>query len=170
MLPSIMAVSAPLNSWMPLKDLGSRFLANVQALAGRMPELAQTPERSVPTQTYYVHPTADRFNLAWRRDGRDANACRIRCRRRRPKDLIRQLYPSATCQLPIADLWRRHGLALERHLSASTADTPRCRAIDPPLYFLIKDIERLWVILHVHELAKPAGGCRASCVRRPGCV
>ncbi len=146
-----MAVSAPQNCWVPLKALGSRFLQNVEALAGRMPELAQTLKNLTPSQTYFIHPMTDTIQLGV---GDGISGTPIPQQHPLPapgaKDLIRKLYPSATCHLPVLvcgeDMgWLWNGIyRLPPQISALPGH-------HPPLYFLIKDIERLWVILHVHD-------------------
>jgi hypothetical protein len=151
MLPNIMAVSAPLNSWIPLKALGSRFLQNVQALAGRLPELAQTLTNLAPSNTYYILPASDTIQLGV---GNGIGGTPLPLPHPVPapvaKDLIRQLYPSATCHLPVLVGGEDMGW-LWNGIYRLPPETPALPGHHPPLYFLIKDIERLWVILHVHD-------------------
>jgi hypothetical protein len=146
-----MSVSAPQKSWIPLKALSSRFLQNVQALAGRLPELAGTLEKLTPSQPYYILPASDTIQLGV---GNEIGGTPIPQQHPVPatvaKDLIRKLYPSATCHLPVLVSGEDMGW-LWNGIYRLPPQTPALPGHHPPLYFLIKDIERLWVILHVHD-------------------
>jgi len=146
-----MAVSAPQNSWIPLKALGSRFLQNVEALAGRMPELAQVLKDLTPSQTYFILPMSDTIQLGV---GNGIGGTPIPQPHPLPamgaKELIRKLYPSATCHLPVVVGGEDMGW-LWNGIYRLPPQTPALPGHHPPLYFLIKDIERLWVMLHMHD-------------------
>jgi hypothetical protein len=151
MLRNNMAVSAPQNSWIPLQALNSRLLANVQALAGRFPELAAQLQNFTPSQTYYILPTADTILLGVSNEiGGTPTALPHTLPATAAKDLIRQIYPSATCHQPVLISGEDMGW-LWNGIYRLPCQTPALPGHHPPLYFLIRDIERLWVILHVHD-------------------
>jgi glycosyltransferase involved in cell wall biosynthesis len=144
-----MAGSAPSNSWIPLDALGSRFLGNVQALAGRLPELAEALKNLTPRQTYFILPITDSIQLGV---GNGVGVTPMPQSVPAPvaKNLIRQLYPSATCHLPVLISGEDMGW-LWNGIYRLPCQTPALPGHQPPLYFLIKEIERLWVILHLHD-------------------
>ncbi|HEX4056023.1 MAG TPA: glycosyltransferase [Tepidisphaeraceae bacterium] len=141
--------SAPRISWTPLKNLGSRFSANVQALAGRYPELADALRAFVSTQTYYVHATAQTVQLGVG-DATGVTPLPHSLAAPAAADVIHRLYPSAVCNKPIVIVgedmgWLWNGIY---QLPCKTPEAPGHRS---PLYFLIREIERLWIILHVQN-------------------
>ncbi|HEY1923043.1 MAG TPA: glycosyltransferase [Tepidisphaeraceae bacterium] len=141
--------SAPAFSWTPLKALAARFTANVRALAGRSPELAKTLESLAPRQTYFILPTPDAIQLGVG-NGLSVTPLPHSLPATQATNILRQLYPSATCHQPVLvageDMgWLWNGIY---NLPCQTPAVPGHR---PPLFFLIRDIERLWVILHLHD-------------------
>lgn len=141
--------SAPQICWTPLKNLGSRFSANVQALAGRYPELADALKAFVPKQTYHIHATSQTIQLGVG-DATGVTPLPHSLPAPAVGDVIRRLYPSAVCHKAVVIVgedmgWLWNGVY---QLPCKTPEAPGHRS---PLYFLIREIERLWIILHVHD-------------------
>jgi Glycosyl transferases group 1 len=141
--------SAPRFSWTPLNVLGARLSANIQALAGRLPKLAETLNSFVPRQTYHILATSETIQLGV---GNALSVTPLPHSLPAPQatNLIRQLYPSATCHQPVLIVGEDMGW-LWNGIYNLPCQTPAVPGHRPPLFFLIKDIERLWVILHLHD-------------------
>ena len=137
--------------WVPLAALAPRFAANVAALDGRDPDLAGRLRSLAPATTYFVAAEATAVRIGTR----DVAGGRVRPRPHtftpaRATEAARGLFPTGACTEPalvagedVGWLWD----ALYR--------LP-CRAawpvgFRPPLYFVLPDPERLWVMLHVHD-------------------
>src|SRR5580658_5144524 len=145
----VMDATAPRRSWTPLSLLNSRFLANVAGLAGRCPELSQRLAKLVTERAYHILPSPDAIQLGVS-DGPFISPIPHTVQPETAKNLVRQLYPTAHCVQPVLIAGEDMGWLWNTiyQLPCQAAAAPGHR---PPLYFLIKDIERLWVILHIHD-------------------
>ncbi len=141
--------SAPAFSWTPLTALSSRFAANVRAFGGRCPELAKALGEFSPRQTYYILPTAEAIQLGVG-NGLSVTPLPHSVPAAQATNILRQLYPSATCHQPVLVVGEDMGW-LWNGIYQLPCQTPAVPGHRPPLFFLIKEIERLWVILHVHD-------------------
>ncbi|MGD0463006.1 MAG: glycosyltransferase [Tepidisphaeraceae bacterium] len=141
--------SAPQFSWTPLKALSSRFSANVRALTGRWVNLAEALKNFGPKQTYYILATAETIQLGVG-NGLGVTPLPHSLPPSQARNLIRQLYPSATCHQAVLIAGEDMGW-LWSGIYQLPCQSPAVPGHRPPLFFLIKDIERLWVILHVHD-------------------
>jgi hypothetical protein len=138
------------SSWTPLTLLAERFHANIQALASRYPSLADGLRSLIPSQTYYIQPNNGQLLLGVSR-ARGIEPLPQIVQPQRAYELTNQLYPKRICNVPamitgedLGWLWN----SVYQLPCGATAAAPGYR---PPLYFLLKDIERLWVILHVQD-------------------
>jgi hypothetical protein len=141
--------AAPKILWTPLSLLESRFSANMEALARRLPEAAETLKGLTPKQVYHIVPISGSIQLGVG-NGLGVTPLPHTLLPLSARELIAKLYPSGSCNQPVMvageDMgWLWNGIY---QLPCQAAAAPGHR---PPLFFLMKDIERLWVILHVHD-------------------
>jgi hypothetical protein len=66
------------------------------------------------------------------------------------RELVGKLYRSGSCDQPVMVAGEDMGW-LWNAIYQLPCQTPAAPGHRPPLFFLMKDIERLWVILHVHD-------------------
>jgi hypothetical protein len=146
-----MTAPAPI-SWIPLKALGARFTANLMALGGRMPELADALSRFTPKQDYYLLSANENIQIGTR-SGSAVTPLAHWVPAATATEIIRKLYPAAVCHhaclISGEDLgWLWNGIY---QLPCQAPGLPGHR---PPLFFLIREIERLWMMLHIHDWRK----------------
>jgi len=136
---------------MPLKSLSARFGANIAALNSRYPEVADALRSLAPAQKYCISPLVDQIQL-----GAESimGGSPVQLPHSVPpsvaKNLIQRLYPSAQCHLPVVICGEDMGW-LWNGIYSLPCHTPAMPGHKPPLYFLIRDLERLWVMLHLHD-------------------
>ena len=114
-----------------------------------MPALAETLSSLSPKQTYYILPISETIQLGVS-DGLTVTPLPHSVPAPTATDLIRKLYPAAICNqgslISGEDMgWLWNGIY---QLPCQVPGLPGHR---PPLFFLMKDIDRLWVILHLHD-------------------
>ncbi len=119
------------------------------ALAGRRPELALALEQFGPKQTYHILATSETIQLGVG-NGLGVTPLPHSLPATQATNLIRQLYPSAGCTQPVLIVGEDMGW-LWNGVYQLPCQTPAVPGHRPPLFFLIQDIERLWVMLHVHD-------------------
>ncbi len=121
-----------------------------RASVGRAyPELADSLRVFVPKQNYHIHATSQAIQLGVG-DATGVTPLPHSLAPPAAADVVRRLYPSAVCNKAIVIVgeemgWLWNGIY---QLPCKTPEAPGHRS---PLYFLIGDIERLWVILHVQD-------------------
>jgi Txe/YoeB family toxin of Txe-Axe toxin-antitoxin module len=140
--------AAPRVLWTPLSPLKSRFLANVEALTPRLPDMARCLRNLTPKQAYHIVPISGSIQLGVG-NGLGVTPLPHTLPPLSARELIAKLYPLESCTQPVMvageDMgWLWNGL----YQLPCRATAPGHR---PPLFFLMKDVERLWVILHVHD-------------------
>lgn len=135
--------------WQPVRSLASVWEANVAALAMRDAQLAERLRQHAATVEYVVAGDGQRLSLASSVDGRidplpnpvpPASA----------RDIARKLFPGNRCSEPVMIAGLDQGW-LWNTLYALECNTPRTPGHRPPLYFLARDIERLWLVMHLHD-------------------
>jgi glycosyltransferase involved in cell wall biosynthesis len=141
--------SAPVISWMPLKALAARFHANIIALGGRIPELAEMLKNWSPKQNYYILPGSETIQLGVAND-QVVTPLPHPVPAPAATDVIRKLYPAAVCNQGVLICGEDMGW-LWNGLYQLPCQVPGLPGHQPPLFFLTKDIERLWVMLHLHD-------------------
>lgn len=144
-------------AWIRLTLLGERFRANLRGLAARRPGLADALRGLVPTQTYHLLASADRVQLGVATPGGDGTAGGVRpvahpLTPAAAMQLVGRLCPGGHCAAPLLVVGEDLGW-LWNALYAAPCRTPATPGHRPPLYFLIRDLERLWVLLHVQDWA-----------------
>jgi glycosyltransferase involved in cell wall biosynthesis len=144
-----MADSAPPKSWIPLRALNARFEKNLEALSSRMPELAQSLKDLPESRAFYILPTTDNIQLGIK-EGIGITPVTHCLPALVARNLTKQLYPSAMCHLPVLIAGEDMGW-LWNGIYQLPCQTPALPGHHPPLYFLIRDIERLRVMLHLHD-------------------
>jgi len=144
-----MDATAPRISWTLLTLLDSRFAANLEGLVKRYPELTQKLENFAPKRTYHILPTADAIQLG-ASNGPGITPIQHTLSPAAAKNLVRQLYPTAHCNQPVLIVGEDMGW-LWNSIYLLPCQSPVAPGHRPPLFFLIKDIERLWVTLHIHD-------------------
>lgn len=147
-----MNLSPPPSSWTPLQLLRERFLANLKGLATRRPGLAEALRVLIPSQTYCILPQAEQIQL-----GIATPAGVQPLPHPLPPAAARQialkLCPSGNCTLPVLVTGEDLGW-LWNSLYQLPCHAPVAPGHRPPLFFLIRDMERLWVMLHLQEWPK----------------
>jgi hypothetical protein len=136
-------------SWQPISSLENQFSANLDAMKLTHPLVVEQLRGCAPTMAYSFVAEPGMLRLG----KMGANGIEQLPNPLPPmsaRDVVRKICPSGKCGEPlmVAGLdqgWLWDAIA---RLECSTSSTPGHR---PPLYFLARDIERLWVVLHVHD-------------------
>lgn len=140
------------HDWQPLKLLRSNLLANLAALATRMPDLAARLRDHAAPAEYFISTSTGAVALAIRQAGQFhllANPVPPRV----AQQTIQQSYPAGhySTTMMVAGLdqgWLWNALY---ELPCVVPGLPGHR---PPLYFLCRDLERLWLVLHLQRWQK----------------
>jgi hypothetical protein len=141
--------TSPRVSWSPLDKLTHRFAANVDALATRYPELAQNLRVWVPRQNYYLFPGPEDI-LIGAGNGSSITPLPHTLPPSTATNIMRQMFPTAKCTQPVLIVGEDLGW-LWNGLYSLPCDTPAAPGHHPALFFLMRDIELLWIILHIHD-------------------
>lgn len=144
-----MADSALQNSWIPLSALQARFSSNLQALSGRLPELADSLKKLPAGPNYFIFAAPDNVQLGVR-EGAGVIPLPHSVPPATARDLIRKLYPSGSCHAPVLISGEDMGW-LWSGIYRLPCHTPALPGHHPPLYFLIRDLDRLRIMLHLHD-------------------
>jgi hypothetical protein len=144
--------SAPPILWTPIDALNSRFVRNLAALATQYPELAESLGSLNPSQKYFIVPTADSLQLGVGAPGNIAPVTHT-LPPSVATDMLQKMYPAAACNQPAVIVGEDMGW-LWNALYNLPCQTPAAPGHRPPLYFLIRDLDRLWVLLHIHDWQK----------------
>jgi len=141
--------AAPTTLWTPLSLLESRFLANVEALAQRLPDVAKRLKSLTPKQVYHIMPISGSIQLGVG-NGLGVTPLPHTLSPMTARELVGKLYPSGSYNQPVMVAGEDMGWLWNAiyELPCQNAAAPGHR---PPVFFLMKDLERLWVILHVHD-------------------
>lgn len=135
-------------NWQPLSLLAPQFAANVQALAGRYPGLAEALIQ-LPATTTLLSTATGQLCLSERIGGvvgeipdpaPPANA----------RQIVSKVYPTGECAFPVVVAGLGHGWIWHQLYNLPIA-SPTVPSYRPPLYFMAGNIEQLHTILHVHD-------------------
>ncbi|HEY7090474.1 MAG TPA: hypothetical protein VH518_20420 [Tepidisphaeraceae bacterium] len=139
-------------NWRPLSVFTTeRFEPNLQALRSREPDLAQALAEHRPAVEYLAAPDAHRIQIGRRVEQR-IEALPNPVPPTSAREVAKRLYPAGKCTEPAMVAGLDHGW-IWHTLYQLDCDTPRTPGHRPPLYFLSRDIERLWLLLHIHDWA-----------------
>jgi hypothetical protein len=139
----------PKNGWTPLKLLSNRFMANLAALKSRYPAMAEALRSLEPTRTYFILPGEDRLTLGVE-DEQSIKPLPQPLPPARALELVNTLYAKGVCDQTVMVLGEDLGWLWDR-IYRLKCDYPGIPGFRPPLYFLIKNLEQLWAILHLHD-------------------
>lgn len=145
-------MSAPVRpiAWTPIQAFTSRFQINLAALQTRDPALAQRLRELTPVETYCVRTIEDRVEFGVARDEdivplpnpeTPAAAHDIVARLSNPAKPITG--PLLVAGLDQGWLWEL--------LSKTLIKIPTAPGHRAPMYFLSRQLERLWVVLHLQD-------------------
>ncbi len=140
--------ASPAN-WLPLKLLAQRFTANVSAIAGRDPQLAAELRAVSPPSEYYIRTENNRVVLG---QGHRTAIEAV------PPVMLpvsaqatqAKLFPEGNYNQPVLVVGEDLGW-LVNSLYQMTCVIPSAPGHRPPVFFLMRDLERLWVILHIQD-------------------
>jgi hypothetical protein len=158
--------TAPPN-WLQLTRLGSRFDANVAALETRYPELAAKLKSLVPTQTYFISTDNDRVVLGVA-DGNGVRPLPAILSPASAQATRDSMFPENTYKLALVageDLGWLWNIIYTMRVVVPTAPGHR-----PPLFFMIRDLQRLWVILHIQDWKTLLADARVRLFAGEDCV
>ena len=139
----------PPPQWIPLSALRSRFVANLNALAGREPAISDALLKVSPRQTYQISAVNDQIQIGVTSDA-TVQPLPVRLPAANARKLIAGLYPTGFCDQPLLIAGEDLGWLIDGvyRLASRNPLLPHSRW---PLYFLVCDVERLWVMLHVQQ-------------------
>jgi hypothetical protein len=135
--------------WVPLALLKHRFAANAQSLNKRYPELAGQLTAFLSNRVYYVQIINDNLQLGIK-DGDVISAMPSTLPAATAQQLVGQIYPTGKCNQPVLIVGEDVGWLWDR-LYRVPCEFPAAPGHQPPLHFLMRDIERLWILLHLHD-------------------
>lgn len=133
--------------WHPLHLLRANFQSNVDALATRMPELAGRLREHKPSGEYFLSTSTGTISIAVSQNGQLhlwANPVPPNV----AQQVTKQAFPAGQCTAPVMVVGLDQGW-LWKALADLPCNVPGVPGHRPPLYLLCRDIERLWVVLHL---------------------
>lgn len=136
-------------TWTPISALAARFAANVAALATRDKPLADRIVSHSSKNTYHISAFGDTIRLGAGSPG-SVQPLPNPVPPAAAKQLINQLSTGKQLTGPLLVAGLDHGWLWDAlaKLEVKVAAAPGHR---PPIYFLAPDLERLWLVLHVHD-------------------
>lgn len=157
-------------NWQPVRLLAHNFKANLAAMESVRPELADALRELSPANEYAVSTAGGRITLGVRplavagsSSSSTANYSPLPnpVSPEQARGIVKQICPDGNYAQPVlvAGLdygWLWHALA---NLPSTLQQVPGHR---PPLYLLAGQIERLWVILHLHDWRKMLADSRVQ--------
>jgi len=135
--------------WQRLAVLGDQIEANCAALATRDATLATSVRSHMPSGEFVITVQGDRVIIA-KLEGQTAHVRSCLLSPVAAHETLLKVYPGGSCTEPILIAGVDQGWLWEQlyHMPVATPATPAHR---PPLYFLVRDIEDLWIALHLHD-------------------
>ncbi len=135
--------------WKPLSVLRERLETNLQSLRTRDAALADRLRQLEPARDHFIAAEGQALHLGLAgASGIDPLPAAVSPRSAR--QIASRLYPAGRCNEPVlvAGLDQGWLWSLLYQMKCATPRTPGHR---PPLYFLARDLERLWLVLQVHD-------------------
>lgn len=136
-------------TWQPLRLLADQFNANLAALAWRDAKLAEQMRDWQPQCEYFIGFADNNIRLAKYVDGRPQLLPNV-VQAGAAAQIAKRLFPSGKCTEPVVVAGLDQGW-LWSTLFNLEIHTPAAPGHTPPLYFLAPDLEKLWVVLHLHN-------------------
>lgn len=139
-------------NWQAISSQNAQWQSNLDALRSRDPQLADRIDQHRAGADYLFNRDGARLQLGSRNQTGIialANPVPITS----AKDVAKKLYPTGQCTEPVMIAGLDHGW-LWQAIYDLPCNTPRTPGHRPPLYFLARDIERLWLLMHVHDWSK----------------
>lgn len=145
-------MSAPVRpiAWTPIQAFASRFQLNLAALHTRDPALAQRLRELNPDETYCVRPYEDRVELGVARE-EDIVALPNPETPAAARDIAAKLSnPQAPLTGPLLVAGLDQGWLWDM-LSKTQFKIASAPGHRPPVYFLSRQLERLWLVMHLQD-------------------
>jgi hypothetical protein len=137
-------------NWQPLALLRRQFESNLEALRSRDEALSRRVEAIAPSQGYFI-AGGDQQILLGRATGDGAVASLPNpVSPGASRQIAMKLFPAGQCAEPVLVAGLDQGW-LWSALYQMPVHAPRTPGHRPPLYFLANDIERLGIVMHVHD-------------------
>ncbi|CAN5413605.1 hypothetical protein BH09PLA1_BH09PLA1_21950 [soil metagenome] len=154
--------------WQPVRILREQFDANLAALAWRDAKLAERMRDWQPSCEYLIGFADNNLRIAKVVDGKPsllANPVPASG----AQQISRRLFPSGKCTEPVVVAGLDQGW-LWSTLFNLEIHTPAAPGHTPPLYFLSPDLEKLWVVLHLHNWREMIANGRTLIFAGADCV
>ncbi|HEY4329637.1 MAG TPA: glycosyltransferase [Phycisphaerae bacterium] len=125
-----------------------RFRANCEELAGRYPDLARGLRAVAPRMNYTVGRSGD-IDLLGVSDGRGVSVIPNCITQEKIAALLADVFPRGVCTDPLLVAGLDQGWLWKACYEISGGED--AGSYRPPLYLLVRELETLWVALHLHE-------------------
>ena len=135
-------------NWQPLSLLALQFKTNVDAVAARDPDLAKRL-LDLPPTTKLISTASGQVRLA-ERNGDAIRELPDPAPPAAARQVIGKVYPTNQCTFPVAVAGLGYGWIWQQ-LYTMPISTPSLPGHRPPLYFMVREVEQLRAILHVHD-------------------
>lgn len=137
-------------SWVRLSRLSSRFDANVAALRGRDEALADQIVSHSPKATYVISPVGEVLRLGTVQADAPPVILPNPVPAAAARGILQKLASMPGDNGPVLVAGLDQGWLWDA-LAKTKVNVPAAPGHRPPVYFLVRDIERLWVVLHLHD-------------------
>jgi hypothetical protein len=141
----------PVSDWHPLSELREQLELNLASLARRDAELT-AQLRAIDTPDYHICGDVNRILLG-RATGPQVQPLPNPVTPAAAAQIAAKLFPNSQCSEPTLVAGLDHGWLWQKLYDLET-HCPRTPGHRPPLYFLARDLDRLWAVLHFHDWAK----------------
>jgi hypothetical protein len=139
-------------SWSPLSALREQLLANCNALAMRRPGLADLLRKFTSSRNYQVLPGNDQVQLGLHTD-QGIQPLPHPLPPAAARQIAAKLCPTGTYATPVLVTGEDLGW-LWTSLYQLPAQVPQAPGHRPPMFCLVRDMERLWLMLHIQDWTK----------------
>jgi hypothetical protein len=138
----------PQSTWHAVSELRQQFLLNNDVLRARDPTLA-AKLHDLDLPDLFIRGDVNDIVLGRRAFGL-VRALPNPVPPRGAEQIAQKLFPTGACTDPVLVAGLDHGWLWQR-LFDMEVSTPRTPGHRPPLYFLSREIERLWAVMHFHD-------------------
>jgi hypothetical protein len=139
-------------NWQPLRALREQWQTNLNSLRDRDANLAEWVRQHQPVVDYVFASEPHHLHLGCK-TGEQIQELSNPVPPGSARDVARKLFPTGQCTEPVLVGGLDQGWLWEtlHQLPCNTPATPGHR---PPLYLLANDLERFWLVLHLHDWSK----------------